>query len=67
VVAVNQAKNVAITCATKTFGDVQMLLSTITEDRIKVFKLPFIFENFAFFQIRKRSPLMFFYLRDSGG
>ncbi|MEY8370259.1 hypothetical protein AAK938_01665 [Aerococcaceae bacterium 50-4] len=53
VVAVNQAGNVAITYATKAFGDVQTLLFTITEDRIKMINLPFVFENFAFFPDKK--------------
>lgn len=53
VVAVNQAGNVAITYATKAFGDVQTLLFTITEDRIKVINLPFVFENLTIVSNKK--------------
>lgn len=53
VVAVNQAGNVAITYATKAFGDVQTLLLTIQGDSIAVKNLPFVFENLTIISDRK--------------
>lgn len=53
VVAVNQAGNVAITYATKAFGEVQTLLFTITEDKIAILNLPFVFENLTILADKK--------------
>lgn len=53
VVAVNQAGNVAITYATKSFGEVQTLLFTITEDKIAILNLPFVFENLTILADKK--------------
>lgn len=53
VVAVNQAGNVAITYATKAFGEVQTLLFTITEDKIAILNLPFVFENLTILSDKK--------------
>lgn len=53
VVAVNQAGNVAITYATKPFGEVQTLLFTITEDKIAILNLPFVFENLTILADKK--------------
>lgn len=53
VVAVNQAGNVAITYATNAFGEVQTLLFTITEDKIAILNLPFVFENLTILADKK--------------
>ncbi|MFW3497779.1 hypothetical protein [Aerococcus viridans] len=53
VVAVNQAENVAITYATKAFGEVQTLLFTITEDKIAILNLPFVFKNLTILSDKK--------------
>lgn len=53
VVVVNQAGNAAITYATKAFGEVQTLLVTITEDKIAILNLPFVFENLTILADKK--------------
>lgn len=53
VVAVNQAGNVAITYATKAFGEVQTLIFTINEDKIAILNLPFVFENLTILADKK--------------
>ncbi|MFV8814206.1 hypothetical protein ACNNLQ_03665 [Aerococcus urinaeequi] len=51
--SVNQAGNVAITYATKAFSEVQTLLFTITEDKIAILNLPFVFENLTILADKK--------------
>ena len=53
VVAVNQAGNVASTYAAKTFGDIQTVLFTVTEDKIAIINLPFIFDNLTILSDKK--------------